>query len=353
MLLFDGSRTTLLETTLPVRDLATARRAAPYAVEEQLASPLEQTQLATASLGNKRYAIAAVDRAELDAISQQIRHHGLEPTWVVPECCAVPWEENGWSIVVDDDWAVVRTAACSGIKLSFECLAEIVPQLREQFPQTARVEIYTNRAPDEFPSAVFAGLDLTFHGPLSAALMIATLERQQAPLLLDASARAGQHRLARRLWRATASTALLLAIAYPAFLAWGNASLARTEASLKRGNQTLFTTIFPEITRVVDPRVQAEQAVAQLRGRQETAPRFLDLLAKFDRAYKPVGNEKTGIRAVAFASGTLEIGIDVADMAALEQTRGALQTAALAVDILSAESSDSGVIARLRIRETP
>ena len=78
VLLIDGSRTTLLEQ-LPVTDLATARRAAPYAVEEQLALPVEQMHLSIATLAHNRFAVAAIARAEIDELKLRIDASGLKP----------------------------------------------------------------------------------------------------------------------------------------------------------------------------------------------------------------------------------------------------------------------------------
>ena len=144
-----------------------------------------------------------------------------------------------------------------------------------------------------------------------------------------------------------------MAAAYPLLLALGNASLARTEGALARRHEAVFSATFPSITRIVNPRVQATQALERLRSNAVTAPRFLDLLAGFERAFTPLSNARTAVRALAYAEGVLEVSIETADMAELIRMRGALQTAALAVDMLSAESTDSGVIARLRVRETP
>lgn len=351
VLLLDGSQVALFETTLPVRDLATARRAAPYAIEDQLAQPLDEVTIALAPRGGQVFAIAACARELIEDIRGRLAAAELHPELVVPAQASLPYRPQTLSIAVHAGRALVRCGASCGLEVSVAGLADAVALLRQQLPDIATVNVYAAPGVADFPHAAFDGLSLEWHPPLNASDMAAAIAAPPPPRLLDASRSAGIGLRARRLWQGVALATLLVALAYPALLALGNTALERTERTLSAANLATFQRAFPDITRVVNPRVQAAQAMAALRAGAVTAPRFLDLLAAFDRAIAAELDIATRVRSVAFAGGLLEVSVETADMGELERLRTVLGAAGLGAEMLSAESTAEAVVARLRLKE--
>ncbi len=352
VVLIDGASATLLEIALPVGDLATARRAAPYAVEEQLALPLDDTHLAIAARGDNRFAVVACRRDAVQRLRERIERCGLRPVLVSAEPFMLPWRDGAWCIAADERWAVIRYGASAGTRVPLDDLAVILAQLRQQFPDTARVIVHAERGLAGFPQRELDGLDVSWQPPLNAAAMLAALREPPAPALFDASPAGESRTRARRLWRYAAVVALAALLAYPLAMVLGNARLARSQQALENANAQLFRTAFPEVTRVVNPRVQAGQALAALRAGSVTTPRFLDLLHDFEQAFAGGADARTAVRNIAYSDGVLEISVETGDMAELERVRTALGAAGLGAEMLSAESTDSGVVARLRVRES-
>ncbi|MEX2482178.1 MAG: type II secretion system protein GspL [Gammaproteobacteria bacterium] len=350
-LLLGGNQVTLFETTLPVRDLATARRAAPFAIEEQLAQPLDELEFALAPRGANVFAIAVCARDLIADLRARLSAADLHPELVAPFAAALPWQAQTLSIAVDNDCAVLRSGASGGFAVPLSGLAEAVALLRQQLPDTAAVNVYARSEPAAFPHAAFEGLTVHWLPPLAAADINAALAATAPPRLLDASRRAGSSARARRLWWGAAVAAVVVMLVYPLLLALGNAALARTERELAAANRAVFAEAFPAIARIVNPRVQAEQALAGLRAGVVTTPQFLDLLAAFDQAIAAELNASTRVRNVAFAGGVLEVSLELADMGELERLRSLLGQAGLGAEMLSAESTADAVIARLRLRE--
>jgi len=230
-------------------------------------------------------------------------------------------------------------------------LGETVALLRQQLPDTRGVTVYGAPADHRFPHAAFDGLALQWRPPIASGDMAAALAATPAPLLLDMSHRAGIGERARRLWIGAAAAALVVVALYTALFAFGNGALARTEHALKAANRAAFEGAFPTVTRVVDPRLQAQQALSALRAGAVTTPQFLELLAAFDRAIAAELSLSIRVRSVAFAGGLLEISVETADMGELERLRALLGTAGLGAEMLSAESTADAVIARLRLKE--
>ena len=352
VLLLDGARVTLLEARLPVRDLATARRAAPFAVEEQLAQSLDDAQVSIAARGGKDFGIAVCARTEIDALRAHLATMNLQPELVTAEPFALPHREHGWSVLLREGQAIIRTGIDSGAKFPLAALPDIVPQLREQHPDTAHVTLMAAGSTDELPEALFDGLSVTRAAMPGAREMLDALQQHAPPVLLEASASAGDRVRARRWWTAAVAAALLALLAYPVMLAMGNLALERQQRELAAANVARFRAAFPGITRVVNPRVQAEQALAELRAGAIETPPFLDLLAAFEQIFARDLAERSAVRGIAYVNGVLEISVHTPDMAELERVRTLLDGAGLGAQMLSAESTDDGVVARLRLRES-
>ena len=351
VLLVDGSNVTLLTVALPVSDLRTARQAAPFAIEERLAQPIEEMQLALAPLGAGHFAVAATARGVLDAIAAALAASPLTPTLVTPEFCSVPCAPQAWTISIEDEHALVRIDTTAAVKVALHELGALIPLLRREYTATARVVVHADAPPAGFPSAALQGLEVQWRPPLRDDERLQQLAQSSAPLaLLDASSKTAAQARTRRLWRAAAALAGLLLVAYPALLAWQHARLTEAERALGQRNDAVFRAAFPAIRRVVNPRVQADQAIAGVRAQTHAVPRFLDLVAQVDRVRAAGFPAGTRVVQASYSGGALELGIEVAGMDAVENVRSALKDSGLQAETLAAEAAAGKVVARLRVQ---
>ncbi len=213
VVLLDATQVSLLAVELPVNDLRTARQAAPFAAEEQLAQPVDELHFAVAALGSGRYALAAVDRALRERVAEGLRDAGLKPRLVAAEQCALPCEPQGWTVTVEEEDVLIRIERGVAFKTSLHDLGHLVPLLRQQFPDTARVVVHADGQGAQFPRAALQGLDVVWQPPLTTAQRLAQLEQEGALALLDASSDTELKAKARRLWLAVAAVALFALIA--------------------------------------------------------------------------------------------------------------------------------------------
>jgi type II secretory pathway component PulL len=295
--------------------------------------------------------VIAIARARIEALNLELKRYGIQPQLVTAEYFTLPLAADGWSVAVEQDMATIRPHRHAGIKVALSDLEALVPLLRREYPAVSRVAIYSDGAPQAFPQAAFADLRLEWRPALNAGDMLAELAAQSPPVLLDASITTQRRDQAVRLWRVVAAVAIAAMLIYPALLGWQHGALAGKERELLAANGALFSAAFPGITRVVNPRVQADQALAELRARAVAAPRFLDLLARVDAVRAQRFPPGTRIANAAFAGGAMELGIETAGMDGVELVRSALKEAGLAADTLSAESSGAAIVARLRVKE--
>lgn len=351
VVLVDGATVTIQEASLPVSDLRTARRALPYAIEDALAEPLEELHFAFAHLGGGRYAVAVMRADARAALIAALADAGVAPVLVTTEYDALPSVPGGCAIHLVEDMAVVRLDGYAGIKLRIVDLAALPGLVPGGFAPGTRVRVYGADAPPPgWPATSLVGLDLEWRARLGDAELAAALAARRPLELVEAARHGVRRRRARQLWQAVAAVALLTVLAYPAALAWRNAMLARTSAELAAANAAVFASAFPHVTRVVNQRAQADQELAALRANAVRPPRFLDLLGALDALGDSALPAGTRIARAAFADGALELGIETTGMGAVEQVRTTLEAHGLVAEMLSAESGDDKVVARLRVK---
>src|SRR5690606_23764033 len=93
--------------------------AAPYAIEEFVAGDVEGLHVTVGppTPGGPR-TIVATDRAAFAAWLQRFGPPAQWPPSVVPEVLALPWTDRTWTLGVDGERLVLRTADARGLGLS-------------------------------------------------------------------------------------------------------------------------------------------------------------------------------------------------------------------------------------------
>ncbi len=146
--------------------------------------------------------------------------------------------------------------------------------LRQQLPDTTRVVVLANGEPEAWPRAALQGLEVVWRAPLSPAEQLATLADEADLRLFETASMSAQRARAARLWRAAAAVAALTVLAWPALLAWQHSALESEERAQSTANEALFHATFPDVTRLVNPRVQADPTLLELVALQAHARQF-------------------------------------------------------------------------------
>lgn len=261
-----GTDVLLSEVNLPIRQPGKLLQAVPYALEDQLAEDPEDLHFAIgARNADGRTPVAIVARKKLDAWLAPFRAARVEPGALIPETLCIPYQAAAsgpaWSVLLDGAHALVRTGASAG----FSCESSALPDFLALAPEPAKVEIELYRVgasevPADFNVAVKHDLDTAL-----SALRRGADGNGAINLLQGAYATRGGHE---RWWQPLRLTAGLVA-GYLALLLLvtgaENVKLRHERGQLDDGVAASFGRLFPEVTRIVDARAQAEQALSQLR----------------------------------------------------------------------------------------
>ncbi|MFC4729615.1 type II secretion system protein GspL [Coralloluteibacterium thermophilus] len=349
----DARRT--LQVLVPAEDvllLATPRvggtarqraRAVPFAIEEQLAAPVEHMHVAWCELDAARLHVAAVERARLRAWLAPLAAAGLAPDSLLPDVLVLPGPAEGAAHVrLDRDRALLRLGPASAYAgAPSEVAAVLAPRAR----RLDRVVVEADAA-DAAASAAFvaaAGLDpqRVEHRPPGDDLpppgaVPDLLQGEFAPPRRRAAA-AGAWRWA----AALAGAAVLLGVGG---LALEREMLAARVAEQRAEMEALYRRAVPQAVRVVDPAMQLRAAAD---GAERTADPALALLARAAPVLAADGC--CTLDAVDYRAGALELTLVAPDLAALDGLRGSLAATGARAELTQATLGTRGVEGRLRL----
>jgi general secretion pathway protein L len=308
-----AARVLFARLKLPRVGGATLRELLPYAVEDRLLSdPAHIHAVAGAPDARGESLVAVIDREWLGRVLQALAAHGLRPARAWCESALLGGGEGDWNLVLGPAHGMLVDDVGAGVAFDRDAAGRL--------PLAVRIALDEASARGERPGAI------RVHGASdapppdlarwSAEASVAfapgtrweTLARgepaQGAIDLLPRDALAERSRLA-RLALPRAALALLAAIvvvqlALDGARAW---SLARERSALRERAEAIFRGAFPEAKAIVDPRLQMERNLAELRRTRGLASGD-DFLARLTEAARAAPGPA---RAIEFANGKLEV----------------------------------------------
>lgn len=338
----------LASVQVPARQLAKALKAAPYALEEQLADDLDDLHFALGTrLADGRWPVAVIAQARMQAWLALFQEHGVEVDALIPDVLALAVPDDAhFSALADHGEVLVRTAHDSGFACGLDdlvfCLdladAGRTHRLRLAVPHQQAFDLSTLDWPIEPLHGFASGLEI----------LLQQLRHDDAINLLQ-GAYARRRDAVRWFapWRAAAALALV-ALALSATLhGIESLRLNRALAVQDAANVARYQQIFPGETRIVDLQAQLDQ---QLAGLQTGAGggQMLPLLGVLQQAI--AATPGLNLQSLQFREGVLYAGLGASSLDALEKLKtwfAESRGAALAVE--SANSGVEGVQIRIRL----
>ena len=333
----------LLETDAVTTRRAQLARAIPFALEDQLASPVEDLHFALPEqIAGKRVSVAVVARATMRRWLGALSDLGLRADALVPETLALPPRANGAVATLEPTRALLRSGNCA-----CACESDALPAWLALLAPAA-IEVFDFR---QAPRLALPNANLSYHErqPDALAFFAANLAAEPALNLLQGEfAPSHRHAPARRLWRRAASlaaAAIVLAFAY-AFADY--LRLARESERLEAAQHDVLRTSVPELASVAgDPRQLMQSALTRLHG-DSGGNGLLALLARIGPAF--AGTTRIALKAVEYRNATLELAMRAPDVPTLDLTREQLTNlSGLKAEVTAATTGDKGVDGRVRI----
>ena len=339
--------------SLPPTPAARMRQALPYALEDQFAEDVDRLHFAMGKRASDgRLPVVAVDREVMSHWQTLFSEAELRPHVVVNEALALPWCEGEWSLLLQNDEALLRSGAHQGCAIPLTQLeAWLMLAWRDETTRPARLCVYDAREEAVEPcwKEMLTELEMAYEKTVSPLALLTQNDPELGINLLQGEF--SRKEQIGRLWRPWRATAAMLGV----WLLLQGAMAVGNYISLSRRDQQLYTAIeqvyrdtFPESRNVVNPQVQMERKLAELKG-SGSGGAFAVLLA----ATGPVLGKVEGLnlRNLRYKQDELELELELKDLASLDSLREALQQQKLAVDIRSASTGEDKVESRIALRE--
>ena len=341
-LLVPGEEVLVAVVEIAARQRHKLLRALPFAVEEQLATEIDSLHFALGPpLGKDRHLVAAVAVDRMDSWLQPFVDAGIRVSSLVPDTLALPVESDAAVLLHDGQRRLLRLATAEAYAGS--------PDEIDTFLALSGRERLVVYGTAEGPPVVARSMEVAEES--APALTLLGRWRGRAPVVdLLQGAYAVDDPTVRRaagLWRWAAAMAVLAVLLQTATLAVEYQRGRQQLEALRVEAETLLRETFPDITRVVDPRIQMAQRMETLGGAGAEGRGLIYLL----QLAGPVltADHELVVESLSFRDGAIMLDVRGPDLTRIEGLRQQLAARELAARLESATTLDTGARARVRV----
>lgn len=344
----------LRHLTIPARSERAAQQAAPFAIEEYLAAPLD-TQLIACGLpdgANQRW-VAALDAGLAGAWGALAERVAIRPVYAVSEAMLLSPGEDALACAFIDGRIVWHSRSGAGGLAGGapDAVSDLVLPALAGAVSGQTISLSGGQASHH------AALDgqAVRHGPAidvyqaASALHLATLKAAPAVLGARLAASADWAAVVQP-WRRAAALALAAGGLALAIVAAEGVWLSREAQRFEAASLAAFTAAFPDVRRVVNPRVQLEQRLREADVASGGADSFLALTSALAGVVSDAPH--IDITAVRFQADRAELSVAARyrDFADFEALRSAGEAAGLQLEDAGARQGAEGVDGEFIVR---
>lgn len=283
----------LLAVDLPLASRAKRLEALPFAIEDQIAEPIESVHLALgAEIAPKRYLVGVVRHDVMAAWVETAGEAGLGQAAMVPDALALPRPSAGeWAVDLAAERAVVRAGDGTGFAIP-------PAMLQPAWQAAGRPTILSYGAP--LPAEMMAGGSTLAPGALAERLLAPALDLRQGPY---ARRRAALPNVWRRLGWIVA-----LGAAAHVVIATADTVMLRTIADRREADTRALAAIAAPGANLGG---DLAASVADLLPAGSSAPpdTFLPLLTRISGALGPLSGA-IKVRAIQYQANALTLDLD-------------------------------------------
>ena len=339
--------------TLPPTPAARMRQALPYALEEQFAEDIEHLHFAMGKRDNAgTLPVVAVARETMNRWQGLFSAVELRPHVMLHEGLALPRGEGEWSLLLQEEEALLRTDEHQAYAVPLGQLDEwLALAMAGEGEPPRHIRVYDSRQKAEG----FAwqgcppGTELMYEAIASPLALLSAADPTRGINLLQGEF--SRKEQLGKLWRPWRASAAMLGawLVLQGGMAIGNyLSLSARDEQLYSAIEQVYRETFPEARQVVNPRVQMERKLVELQG-GGSSNSFAVLLAASGPVLRTIDGLQ--LRNLRYKQDELELELELKDVASLDRLKEALQQQHLAVDIRGASTRDNRVESRIALRE--
>ncbi len=325
-------------------------QALPYALEESLAEDVEAMHIAAGVRNSEgRIPVVAVSTEQMLQWQQQWQQVSWQPHYLVNEALSLPWEKGQWSLLLEDDAAMLRSGEFDAFSLprsQLNAMLELAAA-RHESDSIERLIIYDARSHEtdtslDLPATVTAEIQQEkVDAPVR--VMAEGFSGKAINLLQGEFSRREQVGKFWRPWRMTAVLLLAVSALQIGMLGFRYWNLSTTDEQLYEEMKQVFRDTFPNVADASDPKNKMESKLAEFQGTGRGT--FIELMEKSGQVIADTSNMQ--LQNLRYNKGSLELELVLDNLQLLDSLKSRLQEKGLQVDVLSASTGDEQVTSRI------
>lgn len=258
--LLTSAHVLLTEVQVKVRNRRLLGGAVAYALEDRLADDVEVLLFEVAPAEAGTYPVAVAARALVAAVSEDLAGAAFASVRCVPYVFAVPQEPAHDCALHDGRLTIVRTGPYRGFTAPASAVEPIRSRLAGEHPGRGSLVHYAHAQAGPIAAADEAPLSI------AAASFNDWLQRNLAagPLLQFTHGEGEKRSGSERKFAIAAALLLAALIVHTGFVYSKTATNEQRLAKIEQDTRAVFTQAFPNVKRIVNPRVQANRLLGEL-----------------------------------------------------------------------------------------
>jgi len=348
---------------LPTQNLQKMLKAVPYAIEEFIAEDIENFHFVIAkNKHNSLTAVVGIDKITLQNIIQIFQQANITLEKVIPDVLCLPANGQQWACLNYLDTSYLQTDTLNGMALSHDVLPYIVNNKLQDETQDPpeKILLFT----EQENTAAFDQLQLdnlgdgeklekidivynkhplvVFCGHYKQALPLNLLQNEFKNK--RKSTALWQH------WRLAASLAAIWLVLNLALTGFQYTQIKSENNITKAKIEQVYKKAFPKSQKIINPRVQMEQKLNELKGGTGRSNKGLIFLLA--ESFGTLSSDKINItlQSLTFRNNRMDIGLDSNNLQAIENLNKNLNSNnKIKSEIISSSSEKDKVKGNLRI----
>jgi general secretion pathway protein L len=346
VLILPAASVVLHKVTIVAKSRNQIAAALPYALEDELASDIEQMHFAYRTLDKQRgeQLVAVVDRDLVQRLHSLITRYRFESVLLLPQMLMVPLEADSWTLFVQREQALLKKDLSHGYAMDVVAMPELLTTERELYKQqhdsesAPELNIY-NFSPDQ---EVEGGSHLGGDSEALAVMARYWLDNPDNDINLFQ----GEYQIVRpmrdllRQWSMAAGIAVIALVIYLMNVAVDNYLLARERDGLDASMQSLYETIFNEKP-AGNPADNMRKKLVSLGSESGDSNNFISVMLMSGKEF--LADSQTSITRLRYAENGIEVDLETTSIEQLEKLQQKLIAASVNAE-LKAVSNDNGKV---------
>lgn len=353
--LLDSSVLTIASANLPTQNRQRQIQAVPFALEDQLASDIDETHFALSKkqLGSD-LTVAAINKDILDDILQQFAQAGLFIENLLPDVLALPIRDHGWTVLISRQRALIKMSADQGCYSDRDNLSTLLKGLLAKTSQPAEMLLLIHADDDSHAAELIEHTDMalsveTFDTDPLAILAHNIQPAQQLNILQGQYAYKKQTDFAWQPWRSVAALAGVWLLLQMFMAVMETRQLEQKNMQLARQIEQQFKRALPEANKFTGMRNRMKNRLKELKSGSGASGDqiFLSILAEAAPALS--SNPKVTINGISYRSKHLDLDLQTDSLQNLEAVKNQLAAIRGIKTVLSTSVEKDTVKGRLRL----